>query len=76
MNRTRLDSLTDILAFVARHGKADSIGGNASWRSRCDGETIAVFSDGATLTVITDYDGDYSELTPGEGFTIEFWGEE
>jgi len=86
MREVQLLTLEDVLAFVFRHGEVagwthgfhdkDVKKKAADWEWRQYGRTTAWFADGARLEVTTDMELDYSEMTPGRGFAIEFVGYE
>ena len=70
----RIDTMKELLGFLREHDKENTIMENDSGMLFDSGygfsRTIARFSDGAALSVETDYEGDYSDATPGQGFTV------
>lgn len=70
----RLTTLGELLEFLHVHGhptQADgadiAIGFSGSVPDRT---AVAYFNDGWRLVVCTDYEADYSDLTPGDGASI------
>ena len=74
LRERRIDSVAAVLAFLARHGEGKVVEDEADWFGQMDGKSVVEFTDGARLTVITDYEPGYSEYTPGAGFTVVILG--
>lgn len=66
--RQNLNSAEEILAFC--QGK--SLKGFKDTQEGDFHTHTLTFTDGSSLECIVDYDGGYSEYTPGEGLTVEW----
>lgn len=73
----QLNDMKEVLAFVWKHGSCSEITGKVGLGYNLrKGTQVAHFNDGAKLVCDVDFEPDYSEITPGSGWSVHFYGEE